>query len=304
MMGDFHFLRPWWLAALVPVLLTAWAIRRASDAQAPWRGLVAPYLLPYLVQGAKAQGRNGPWWLLLALWSTAVFVLAGPSWKREPSPFADDTAALAIVIRVAPSMTTEDLPPNRLARSVQKVHDLLALRGDAKTALVAYAGTAHLVMPPTADAEIIDTFAAALDPEIMPAEGDAAAAALRLADRTLAEAGGGSILWIADDVSGDQLTAIADWRKTSRTPVRLFAPLVETSALDDAADAADAKVIRLRPDDADVAELARAAKFASPAPGADGGRWKDGGYALIPLLLVLLLPFFRRGWMPPIAARS
>ena len=54
-----------------------------------------------------------------------VVALAGPAWQREPAPFADDTAVLAIVLKVTPSMLTEDIQPTRLSRSVQKIHDLL-----------------------------------------------------------------------------------------------------------------------------------------------------------------------------------
>src|SRR5262249_5426661 len=141
--------------------------------------------------------------LLIAIgWAISVIAIAGPTWRREPAPFADDTAALAIVVKVTPSMTTEDIEPSRLARSVQKIHDLLTQRRGAKTALIAYAGSAHLVMPITSDGGIIDTFAQSLDPKIMPSDGDAAADALKLADQTLA--GSGSILWITDSVAPEQ----------------------------------------------------------------------------------------------------
>jgi len=302
--GDFHFLRPWWLAALLPVVILAWQIHRATSATSPWRGIVDDHLLPYLVRDTTGKQRRGPWRLIVAGWILATIILAGPAWRREPPSFAADVAVLAVVIKVTPSMQTEDIAPDRLTRSVQKVHDLLARRGGAKSALIAYAGSAHLVMPPTVDAEIIDTFAASLDPKIMPGEGDAAAEALKLADRTLASSGGGSILWIADEVSADQLAAIAGWRKTSRTQVRLLAPLAEPGSLSQAADVADAKVIRLVPEDSDVAQLERAAKFSSSSPLDGGDRWQDGGYWLTPLLLLGLLPFFRKGWMPSLAARS
>ena len=137
-------------------------------------------------------------------WFVAVLAIAGPTWRREPSPFADDTAALAIVVKVSPSMTTEDVQPSRLTRATQKIHDLLKQRAGAKTSLIAYAGTAHVVMPATTDGGIIDTFAQALDPKIMPKDGDAAADALRLAEQTLAEAGSGSILWITDSIAPEQ----------------------------------------------------------------------------------------------------
>jgi hypothetical protein len=101
----------------------------------------------------------------------------------------------AIVLKVTPSMRTPDIQPDRLTRSVQKIHDLLNLRPGAKTSLIAYSGAAHVVMPVTKDENIVNTFAGALDPKIMPSEGDSAAEALRLADQTLADSGSGSIVF-------------------------------------------------------------------------------------------------------------
>lgn len=307
MIGDFHFLRPWWLLALLPSLLLAWAIHRRSAAAAPWKGIVADQLLPYLVRGRSTERRLGPLLLLLCGWVVSVIVLSGPSWKREPSPFADDVAAIAIVIKVTPSMDTEDIAPSRLARSVQKIHDFLAARGAAKAGLVAYAGSSHVVIPATVDAGVIESFAGSLSPGIMPEDGDAAAEALQMADQLLAGAGGGSILWIADDIAPEQQAAITRWRRSTRTPVRLLAPLPESpelTALRNAAGAAEAKVIQLSSGDEDISELARASKFASPAPGDEDAQWKDGGYWLTPLLALIILPFFRKGWMALIAARS
>ena len=51
---------------------------------------------------------------------------------------------------------------------------------------------------------------------------DAAAEALRLADRALASAGGGSIVWLTDGVAPEQAGALAQWRQGSRTEVRVW----------------------------------------------------------------------------------
>ncbi len=301
----FHFIRPGWLLALIPVALLWWLLRRRTDAMQPWRGIIAPHLLAHLLSGEEKKSRFGPLELIAVGWVVAVIAIAGPTWKREPAPFADDTAALAIVVKVSPSMTTEDVPPSRLTRVTEKIHDLMKERAGAKTSLIAYAGSAHVVMPATKDGGIIDTFAQALDPKIMPSDGDAAAAALKLADQTLADAGGGSILWITDSIAPEQAAAISAWRKSSSTPVRLLPPLlpgVELDALTTAARAADASSVRLTADDADMKIVAGAAKFASVSGGDLSNRWAESGYWLTPVLAVLLLPFFRKGWMLSTAA--
>lgn len=306
MIGDFHFIRPWWLTALLPLAALVWMIRRRQSAAQAWRAVIAPHLLPFLVSGTSRRTWMSPLALIAIGWGLTTIAIAGPTWRREPAPFAEETAVLAIVVRVSPSMMTEDVAPSRLARSVEKIHDLLALRPDARTALIAYAGTAHFVMPVTTDGGMIDTFAQALDPHVMPEpDGDAAVEALRRAD--LALAGHGSILWIADGVAPEQAAPLAAWRRSSRTPVRLLAPLLagpELDALSKGASAARAKVVRLTSDDADVSAVARAATFDAVAGDERSGRWQESGYWLTPAIAALLLPFFRKGWMVSTAARG
>lgn len=307
MISNFHFLRPWLLLALIPCALLWWAIWRRQNAAQVWHGIVAPHLLPFLLRGQTQRARFTPLHLIAIGWFVSVLAIAGPTWRREPAPFADDTAALAIVIKVSPSMVTEDVQPSRLSRSVQKIHDLLVQRRGAKTALIAYSGTAHVVMPATTDEGIINTFAQALDPKIMPQDGDMAAAALRLADKTLADAGSGSILWITDNISADQLAPLAAWRKESATTVRLLPPLLAGAELDTVsanAKSVDADVVRLAADDSDVSSLAHAAKFATVTSGELSDRWEESGYWLTPVLLMLTLPFYRRGWMAQTANRA
>jgi Ca-activated chloride channel homolog len=307
MIGDFHLLRPCVLLALVPAALLLWTVHRRQNVSQAWRGIVAPHLLPYLLSGENQKKLLAPiTWLGLG-WLFGIFALAGPTWRREPLPFADDTAALVIVLRVAPSMKAEDVPPDRLGRSVQKIHDLLAQRAGAKTALIAYQGSAHIVVPLTTDAGIINTFAAALDPKIMPADGDSPADAMRLADQVLATTASGSILWITDGIAPEEGAELTAWRKRSSTPVRLLIPLYagpELNKVQDVAKAAGAKFVRLTTDDTDINELARAAKFSTVATRESGGPWEESGYWLMPWLAFLMLPFARRGWMVSTAAKS
>lgn len=304
----FHFIRPWWLLALIPAALLFWALHRRQDVTQTWRGVIAPHLLPHLLSKQDHQKRRmTPLHLIAIGWAVALVSIAGPAWRREPAPFAEDTAALAVVVKVTPSMKTEDVQPDRLTRSVQKIHDLMQERRGAKTALIAYAGSAHMVIPATKDEGIINTFAGALDPQIMPVDGDAAAEALQLASHALADAGSGSILWITDGIATEQGAPLEKWRQQSGVPVRLLPPLPdgeELNALHQAAKTVHASMIPLTPDNQDVLTLARAAKFSTATTTEMSHRWEESGYWLTPIFAILLLPFFRRGWMTPTAARA
>lgn len=302
MIGDFHFIRPAALLLLLPLSVIVWLLHRRGDAEAGWRKIVAPHLLPFLLSGRTERTSKGPLWLIAITSLVVVLAIAGPTWRREPSPFADETSPIAIIIKVTPSMITEDVQPSRLECATRKIHDLLALRRGAKAALIAYAGTAHRVMPLTSDGGIIDSFASALDPKIMPEDGDAAAQALQIAEQTLA--GTGSIVWFADSIAPN--AGLDAWRKKSALVVRLLPPLLpgtELDALRETARAVNAEVIPLSGDDSDVASVARGAKFAAVRSTESSDRWQESGYWCTPLIAALLLIFFRKGWMVPAAAQ-
>ncbi|MGC4075034.1 MAG: VWA domain-containing protein [Nibricoccus sp.] len=305
MMEDFHFIRPLWLLAAIPSIALWWALFRRSDSTETWRRIIAPHLLPHLIGQNKAARFSQAVHFIGLGWLAGGLAIAGPTWRRQPSPFVDDTAALVIVVKVTPSMLTEDVQPTRLARSVEKIHDLLIERGAGKTALIAYAGSAHVVMPATTDAAIIELFAGSLDPKIMPTEGADSAAGMHLADRVLHDAGGGSILWITDEIAGAEQTALTQWRDKSSTPVHVLAPLPDGTALDklqSAAGVVNARVIELTPDASDVHAIVSAAKYSRTTAGGESTHWEESGYWLTPLLAIGALFFFRRGWMAPTAS--
>ena len=199
----FHFIRPEILWLLGPAALIIFSILRRQDPMRAWQSVLAPELLEHLAVREESQrSRLRPVYLVAGAWLVGIIALAGPAWEREATPFTEDQAALFIVMKVTPDMLAEDIQPSRLQRAAQKVSDLLALRPGSKTGLVAYAGSAHLVMPLTSDPDVIRYFASELTPEIMPEEGDDAERALQLAQSRL-EASGlpGSIVLLADSIA-------------------------------------------------------------------------------------------------------
>ena len=67
-----------------------------------------------------------------------------------------------VALDLSRTMDAIDVQPSRLERGKQKIRDLVGLREGARTALVAYAGSAHLVLPLTEDRRILETYLEAL----------------------------------------------------------------------------------------------------------------------------------------------
>lgn len=299
-LAAFHFERPLWLLALLPAVALWWIERRGSDALQQWRRGIDPALLPYLLVGTDRHERITPSdWLFLA-WIVATLAVAGPAWQREPSPFAQAKPAVAVVLKVTPSMLTEDLAPTRLDRARQKLADILSAREGASTALVAYAGSAHLVLPATPDGSVVLDLAKALSPRIMPKEGDDLAGALTLAGRTLAgSADGGSILVMADTIAPEAVAALSRAKGPVVTLLALLPPETDASGLADAARAMGAVTIPTTADQTDVAAVVRRldSSDAAASVAGEGEHWREAGYWLTPLLALLALLWFRRGWV-------
>lgn len=298
MMADLaalHFERPLWLFALLPALGLWLVDRKGADGARQWSAVIDPVLLSHLLVGDERRSRLRPADWLLTGWIVTTIAVAGPAWQREPSPFADAKPPVAVVLKVTPSMMTEDLAPTRLDRARQKLADILAAREGASTALIAYSGSSHIVLPPTADAAVVTELAKALSPEVMPKEGDDLIGALVLAERILAGGlNGGSILVLADTI-GPQA---GDWPKLSRpaTVLGLLPPGTEMDALD---QVPGASVIASTADQFDVEAVTRRldGRDAAASVAGEGSHWREAGYWLTPLLALLVLLWFRRGWV-------
>ena len=297
-LAQFHFLRPWWLLLFLPCF-ALWVLqRRKADTTARWRAVIDSALLRHLTVGGEARRLWVPENMLLVTWLLIIPAAAGPTWQQLPSPFAQEARPAIFLMKVTTSMLERDLAPTRLDRARQKMADLLKLREGAPTGLIAYAGSAHLVLPPTPDASVLSTMAGALAPDLMPRDGDALADAVNLAAGTLTDSGqGGSIVVFAD-------AAQPPGKIAADVPIILFAMLPPDRATADpslqaAASALHADRLTLTLDNSDIEGLARTLAKVGPPPPAPGMTqlWQEAGYWLTPFIALVTLLWFRRGWV-------
>ena len=301
-MAELHFLRPLWLLTLLPAVLVWWRLWRQRDSVASWRRVIDPHLLEHLLVGERKRRRVRPSHVLLVIWVLTGVALAGPAWRREPSPFAEDEAGLVVLLKSSGTMNATDVQPSRLERAKHKLRDLLKIREGSSTGLIVYSGSAHVVMPLTRDDRIISTMLGELTPELMPTDGDVLAEAMGLAESLFERAGvAGSMLVITDSVSPTQVQSVLD--RDSALPVQLLAVQASSAPVDAGiervAGALRAPVVRLSVDQADVERLARRARsrIRSATSLQAGDRWRDNGYALLPLIALCALMWSRRGWV-------
>lgn len=199
---QFHFLRPWWLAAMLPALLLFALLWRKSAHAGEWKRAIAPHLLAHLIQGSQTRDSKTPLVLLLAAWLLACVALAGPTWQQLPAAMKKKVDARVIVLDLTLSMLSGDTPPSRLIRAKHKLSDILARSKEGLTGLVVFAGSAHVVSPLTDDSNTILSLANSLSPEIMPVAGSEPLAAIQEAAEVLKSGGmpEGQILFIGDDL--------------------------------------------------------------------------------------------------------
>lgn len=179
-----HWRAPWWLLlALQPLLILI--LRRLLALRAD-RRFAMPHLLPWVRMDAPRRGSglrtaaHAAAWLLLAL------AAAGPRLPQlEPGQTLRPGVDWMLAVDVSRSMTATDIRPSRLKRARIEVLQLLPqLRGD-RVGLIAYAGEAHLIAPPTHDLEALARYLELLQPALLPTRGSRPEHALALAQRTL-----------------------------------------------------------------------------------------------------------------------
>lgn len=297
-LNQFHFIRPLVLL-LLPIAIWIWFVsRRQADPLRGWREQIEPTLLAALIVGRKS-GSNLTPYFVLSSWLVAIIAVAGPTWQLEPSPFADDVSPLMILLKADISMESPDPAPSRLERAYLKIADIAEARKGLPLGLMAYADSAHLVLPPTRDTEVVAQMAAEISPDIMPMLGDQLDKALLKAQKVLLDGGqGGSIVVVADsvDVDPETLKSVAAELKIPVQFLSVNAP--ESSQRDSVQTAArllGGTVQELDVESRDVTAIVRKAASAPVAQeGSQGERWQEVGYWLVPFVALFFLSTFRR----------
>jgi Ca-activated chloride channel family protein len=326
---QFHFLRPAWLLALVPLAWLIWHGLHHGHRSRIWQSVVDAQLLPHLLKGRETFQSNSLPVLLSVCGVLSILALAGPVWERLPQPVFNQQSALVIALDLSRSMDAGDVKPSRLVRARHKVADILTLRKEGQTALLSYAAESFVVTPLTEDSATISALLPSLSTEIMPSQGSRADKALSQAFTLFDNAGfaRGDVLIVSDGFSQlevDSMEQILKNRNRFRVSVLAVGtedggpiPLenggflkddngsivisrLQAQPMRDIVDNSGGNFQVLVASDSDVRELYntfRSRPFADDAQASDlsADLWREQGPWLLLLVLPLIALMFRRG---------
>ncbi len=331
MIEQFHFLRPGWLLAVIPLAWLVWHGLHRNHRSRSWQSVVDSQLLPHLLKAGVSIQRNSLSVLVSICGLVTIIALAGPVWERLPQAIFNQQSALVIALDLSRSMDVGDVKPSRLTRARHKVADLLSMRKEGQTALISYASEAFIVTPLTEDSATIAALLPSLATEIMPAQGSRADKAVSQAFELFKNGGitQGDILLVSDGFGQLEIDNIKQLLKQNSQfrlsilavgtedggPIPLVnggflkdengaivIPRLQSQAMRQLADTGGGNYQRLVASDADIQVLfdtLQTSAFENDASISDlsADLWREQGPWLVLLVMPLIALLFRRGWI-------
>ncbi len=329
-MAQFHFIRPWWLLALLPILFFLWQLLKKQVQAGSWQAVCDEHLLPQLLDQYQQGPNRWPYYILAVIWLLTVLALTGPTWTRLPQPVYRAQSAVVVAMDMSQTMYAKDLPPSRLERERFKAMDLLKLATAKQVGMVAFSREAYVVSPLTNDTHTISEMVPQLTPNIMPVSGQNIKQALIKSAALIKQGGdakGQIVLFTSAQATASDMAQAAKLEKEGITTSVLgigtlagapiptsrgfyadsrgdvvLTKLHETS-LQALAKAGGGHYQRFNNNDSDVRQLlnGHATSLTKATKMMDKTDiWKDEGRWLLWLVLPLLLLGFRRGWFEEI----
>ena len=178
---------PWWaLLALQPLLMMLLLKLRSNQVL----HYADAHLLAWVVRGSLVMGQDILSKLLnLLAWLLLGCALAGP---RLPLVSGNEREAtqrhemdIMVLLDVSPSMMAQDVSPQRLQRAKLELLDLLPRLHGERLGLIAFSGSAGLVMPLSRDYSAVRYYLQMAEPALFDKTGTAIVSALDLAARKM-----------------------------------------------------------------------------------------------------------------------
>ncbi len=217
-MTDIIFLRPYFFILFLPLFVIFYF---SSTRKIKQQSYISAHLLAVMIKSEPHKSKiNIP--LVLFLFACLIVIaLAGPATPQKTA-LTKSNMNTVILLGMDKTMHADDLKPSRLALTKQKLIAFLEKDKTTNTALIAFAGTTHIISPFTDDHTTLIHFINALNPEVMPKSGSNVPDAVKLANSLITQLKPNSqvrILLVTDQLTVLQSEKIVTSMKNFSWPI-------------------------------------------------------------------------------------
>lgn len=324
-MAEFHFLRPWFLLGLIPLVFMISSLLYKRKNQNAWLKVCDPHLVQSLIKHVGQKFQRISVLFFMAFGLIMIVALSGPTWEKQQQASISQKKAAVIVLDMSKDMEAQDIKPTRLQRAKFKIQELLKSLSEGHVGLVVFTQEAFLVSPLTKDTQTLKSMLNELQTNIMPVDGTNIKAALAMSAKLITQAGypsGNIILLTSSKATAEDIAKAKQLSKQNiHTSVMgigtaLGAPIfdkygmkhiahLDQESLEKLAIAGDGNYQPFSDTDKDVLGVVKYYKKDQSKKNKQKETltvWKDQGRFLILLLLPLALWGFRRGFIESITA--
>ena len=192
---------------VLPAVLGAAVIARHLMRLRLQRRLASPAVWDRVMGGVPATGL-----VRMLLWCGAVamivLALSRPQWGELPGEESVRTRDLVLALDVSASMLAKDVPPSRMARSIEAAQRLLPLLEGNRVGVVVFAGEAYPLVPLTTDLDAVAAFLSGIHPGMVARPGSDLERAVAAALELLPSEGEGRVVVLVTD--GENLQGNVD----------------------------------------------------------------------------------------------
>src|SRR5690554_1960400 len=160
--------------------------------------------------------------LMLAL-AALIFTLAAPQFGTRLQTVQRQGIELIIALDVSNSMNAQDIEPSRLERAKQAIARLTDRLVNDRLGLIVFAGDAYTQLPITSDYASAKMFLSNISTDIVPTQGTAIGAAIRLAMRSFSNNEGiNRAIIIITDGENHEDDAMAEAAKAAENGILVY----------------------------------------------------------------------------------
>lgn len=298
---EFHFLRPYWLLALIIPFLLGWKFWKNESIKSSWAEVCDEHLLKFLLIKGQNQERRYPFVLAVVICALTVVALAGPTWVKKENPALMVNNPVMLLLNMSSDMKKNDVTPSRAERAKFILKDLTEMLPSAEVGLIVYTHEPFMITPLTEDAAMVRHLLPALSEDIMPINGDRLDRAIDLAVERMTAAGyhSGNVAVLTGDAGEKFDAALKSAAEAHKKGFDVSVIKINARPNDKLQQIAqkgggvyinyngDMRVLTQKISDLYAKELKKSENMQAV--------WDDMGYYLFWLPALLLLYYFRRG---------